>query len=80
MARTAILIDGGYLLKRLPGVRPDVDTNDARAVAVAVSQLVGRHLKQLNQVFQAPNAYSLLCRTFYFDARPYRGKMQTPAH
>ena len=49
MARTAILIDGGYLLKRLPDVRPDVDRHGAGAVAVAVLQLANNHLKQLNE-------------------------------
>lgn len=78
MARTAILIDGGYLLKRLPDVRPDVDRHDAGAVAIAVLQLVSNHLKQLNEVYHAPDASSLLYRTFYYDARPYRGKTQTP--
>ena len=32
VTKTAILIDGGYFLKRLPVVRPDVDTTDAVAV------------------------------------------------
>ena len=74
MVRAAILIDGGYLLKRLPAVRPDVDATDAGAVAVAVSQLVGSHLKQLNKVHRVPDAYNLLYRTFRGDARPYHGK------
>ena len=33
MINAAILIDGGYLLKRLPTVRPDVDASDPDAVA-----------------------------------------------
>lgn len=78
MVRTAILIDGGYLLKRLPDVRPDVDESDAGAVAVAVKQLVGSHLRQLNRTHHAPDPFGLLYRTFYYDARPYRGKTQTP--
>ena len=78
MARTAILIDGGYLLKRLPAVRPDVDASDADAVARSVNQLVRHHLHQLNEVYQVPNAFGLLYRTFYYDARPYAGKAHTP--
>ncbi len=78
MAKTAILIDGGYLLKRLPAVRPDVDASDANAVALSVGQLVRHHLSQLNDVYRVPNAISLLYRTFYYDARPYAGKAHTP--
>ncbi len=78
MTKTAILIDGGYLLKRLPVVRPDVDATDADAVAQSVDQLVWSHLKQLNQVYHAPSPLQLLYRTFYYDARPYDKKGHTP--
>ena len=78
MTKTAILIDGGYLLKRLPAVRPDVDATDADAVAQSVNQLVRGHLNQLNQVYQLPNPLQLLYRTFYYDARPYDKKGHTP--
>ncbi len=78
MSKTAILIDGGYLLKRLPAVRPDLDASDAEAVALSVSQLVRHHLNQLNEVHQLSNAFRLLYRTFYYDARPYAGKAHTP--
>lgn len=66
MTKTAILIDGGYFLKRLPVVRPDVDATDADAVARSVNQLVRGHLNQLNEVYQVPNALQLLYRTFYY--------------
>ena len=33
MDKAVILIDGGYFLKRLPAVRPDVAATDADAVA-----------------------------------------------
>ena len=78
MANAAILIDGGYLLKRLPAVRPDVDVSDADAVVQSVNQLVRHHLNQLNEVYRLPNAFELLYRTFYYDARPYTGKAHTP--
>ena len=48
MIKTAILIDGGYLLKRLPVVRSDVDADGADAVAQSVNQLIRSHLNQLN--------------------------------
>ena len=78
MTRAAILIDGGYFLKRLPAVRPDVDSNNATAVAHTVRQLVRNHLDQLNEVYDVPNPTQLLYRTFYYDARPYDKKAHWP--
>ena len=78
MTRAAILIDGGYFLKRLPAVRPDVDSNDATAVAHTVRQLVRNHLDQLNEVYDVPNPTQLLYRTFYYDALPYDKKAHWP--
>jgi len=78
MASTAILIDGGYLLKRLPAVRPDVALSDADAVVQSVKQLVRHHMNQLNEVYRRPNAFELLYRILYYDARPYVGKAHTP--
>lgn len=77
MAKAAILIDGGYFLTRLPVVRPDVDTANAKAVADSVGQLVHSHLRQLNEALQMPNPASLLYRSFYYDARPYDQKGHT---
>lgn len=76
--KVAILIDGGYFLKRLPVVRPDVDATDPAEAAKSVRQLVRGHLTQLNEVYGVPNAYQLLYRTFYYDARPYDRKAHTP--
>lgn len=78
MIRTAILIDGGYFLRRLPAVQPDVDSNDPKAVAQSVTQLVRGHLNQLNAVYQFPSPLQLLYRTFYYDAEPFDGKQHTP--
>ena len=78
MIKAAILIDGGYFLKRLPAVRPDVEATDPEEVAKSVWQLVRRHLEQLNSVWQAPDIYQLLFRTFYYDARPYARKAHMP--
>lgn len=78
MAKSAILIDGGYFLKRLPTVRPDVDSTDPVAVAGSVRQLVRSHLDQLNEVYKAPSVFQLLYRTFYYDAHPYDRKAHKP--
>lgn len=78
MGKVAILIDGGYFLKRLPIVRPDVDSHDAAAVAQTIRQLISSHLQQLNQIYSVPNYFQLLYRAFYYDARPYNRKAHTP--
>ena len=78
MAKAAILVDGGYYLKRLPAVRPDVNPTDPNAVAGSVKQLIRSHLDQLNQVYKVGNAHQLLYRTFYYDARPYDRKAHQP--
>lgn len=78
MAKVAILIDGGYFLKRLPSVRSDIDDTDPIEVAGAIRQLVRNHLSQLNNIHHATNFYSLLYRCFYYDALPYSNKGQKP--
>ena len=78
MAKVAILIDGGYFLKRLPSVRPDINVSDPKEVAGSIRQLVRNHLSQLNDIHHATNFYSLLYRCFYYDAPPYSNKGQRP--
>ena len=78
MIKVAVLIDGGYFLKRLPAVRPDVDSTDPREVTRSIWQLVRRHLEQLNEVWKVQDANQLLYRTFYYDARPYDRKAHKP--
>ena len=78
MTKVAILIDGGYLLKRLPTVRPAIDHRDAKAVDSAIRRLVTAHLERENNTACAANARSLLYRAFYYDANPYVGKEHKP--
>ena len=78
MAKAAILIDGGYYLKRLPAVRRDVDPTDPEAVGASVRQLIRSHLEHLNEVHRVPNFYGLLYHAFYYDARPYDKKAHRP--
>ena len=58
MIKTAILIDGGYFLKRLPVVRRDVDTADVDAVVKSIDQLIRSHLDQLNKLYAVTNSVS----------------------
>ena len=77
MTKAAILIDGGYFLKRLPSVRPDIDDSNPDAVVRSIRQLVNGHLRQLNQIYQVSNHYQLLYRCFYYDAVPYAERGHT---
>lgn len=78
MSKVAILIDGGYFLKRLPTVRPGIDVADPEAVATAINRLVAAHLDHINKIERAPHPRSLLYRSFFYDARPYLNKGQLP--
>lgn len=78
MTKAAILIDGGYFLKRLPTVRPDVDRANPAQVAKSIGQLVYNHLDQLNKVAYAQNCHALLYRCFFYDATPYVNKGHLP--
>ena len=78
MTKAAILIDGGYFLKRLPSVQSNVDVSNPDAVARSISRLIRNHLEQLNTVYKVENFFQLLYRSFYYDALPYTGKGHTP--
>ena len=78
LAKAAILIDGGYFLKRLPTVRPDVDAANPAEVVEAIRQLVRSHLRQLNEVYHCSDSLQLLHRCFYYDAMPYGEKAHQP--
>ena len=78
MSKVAILIDAGFLLKRLPSVCPDVDHTNTFEVANAISRLVSGHLKKQNNIEGAKNERSLLYRVFYYDAKPYLNKGHFP--
>ena len=78
MTKAAILVDGGFFIKRLPTVRPDVGTDDAEQVANAIQELVSSHLDHLKKVYSVSHRNQLLYRTFYYDATPYDQKAHKP--
>lgn len=78
MTKVAILIDGGYFIKRLPSVQPKVDRDNPEQVARAISKLIAGHLTYINKIERQPHARSLLYRSFYYDARPYLEKGHRP--
>lgn len=78
LVKAAILIDGAFLLKRLPRVRSDVDVDDPKPVAKAINDLVLGHLNRINRVYNVTNCIQLLYRSFYYDAWPYENKEHKP--
>lgn len=77
MHKVSIHIDGGYFLKRLGNVRPDLN-DSAESVAAALEQTVGGHLQKLNETYKEQNQYALLYRVFYYDAKPFGNAQRYP--
>ncbi len=71
VAKVAVLIDGGFFLKRFPTAFPEIDGHDAELVSQRIGWLVGNHLEYLNRISLLQNKWGLLYRAFYYDARPY---------
>lgn len=76
--KVAILIDGGFFLKRLPTVRGDVVHDDPQSVDRAIGQLVYNNLLQLHKDHAAKTPHELLYRCFYYDAIPYKKRGHLP--
>lgn len=76
--KAAILIDGGFFLKRLGAVRSDVEGRDPVAVVRAIGELVKAHLTHLHRRYGGTTPEALLYRAFYYDAHPYMGQGQRP--
>ena len=78
MTKAAILIDGGFLLKRLKTVCPGVDPLDPFQVDEAIGWLVKGHLEHLHRRYGGTTPDALLYRAFYYDAAPYAARGHTP--
>lgn len=76
MRRAAILIDGGFLLKRLPSLCGPAYAHEAGFVCKAIEKLVEAHLRAEASIAGCASPSSLLYRVFYYDARPYSSKAQ----
>ena len=76
--KVAVLLDGGFYLKRLPFIRRDIDATNAQDVAASIGQLIDGHLRQINEVYLYPNHERLLYRCFFYDAWPYDKKAHLP--
>lgn len=74
--RVAILIDGGFLLKRLPKLVRAEHCASPERTAVAIKHLCRNHIKSLTG--SADNWIDHVYRIFYYDAVPYDGKAHHP--
>jgi uncharacterized LabA/DUF88 family protein len=72
---TAILIDGGFFLRRFPACYPNKDRSDARIVAKTAFELTLSHLeeKSLHRVVRHQ-----LYRIFFYDCPPLSKKAHFP--
>jgi len=77
--KIAVLIDGGFFLKRLKKW-PEIDRDSPTAVANAARWMCKRHVQRLIRERQGARPSQWLdhvYRLFFYDARPYTG---TPHH
>jgi uncharacterized LabA/DUF88 family protein len=75
--KVAILIDGGFLLKRMPTVCRNVDPRSPEEVDRAIGELVRSHLKHMHRRYGGATPDALLYRAFYYDALPYQKRGHT---
>lgn len=77
--RVAILIDGGFFLKRLPSLQPYPPAGDKIGhIVKCLDWLINGHLKKINECYKLPEPWGMLCRIFYYDAAPYPDNAQLP--
>ena len=76
--KVAILVDGGFYLRRLPHFYGRGILSDPAAAAAAIGRLVDGHLRHINQVAKVANRYALLYRCFFYDALPYTRQGHQP--
>lgn len=75
--RIAILVDGGFFLKRLPRLVPPEQCGSAQGIADALRRLCRHHIFLLtgdNDRRWQRHVY----RIFFYDAQPYAGKAHHP--
>ena len=78
MAKVAILIDGGFFLRRLPCLTDQSILSDPVRTDTEIGRLVDGHLRHVNHTECAANRYSLLYRCFFYDAYPYANRGHQP--
>ena len=75
--RIAILIDGGFFLKRLPRLVPENRCDSPGKIVACIRHLCRRHVKLLTDS-DASRWQQHVYRIFFYDAVPYEGKAHHP--
>jgi len=83
MTKLAIMIDGGFFLKRLKYAYPDADKNDPKAIADLIFRHALRHTNQRTGTERGPTKKGVytdydLYRIFFYDCPPIEKKMHQP--
>lgn len=81
MYRTAILIDGGFFLKRYPHIVPEADHRDAKLAADTIYDLATRHLsRRVSTSSKTPKFErdSDLYRLLFYDSPPLLKRLHRP--
>jgi len=73
----AILIDGGFLTKRLPKLVGERHRNTPENVVGSIRFMCHRHVEKLTGD-QDPNWHKHIYRIFYYDALPFEGQAHHP--
>lgn len=73
----AILIDGGYFLRRLPKLVSPGKCDTPEHVVACIRHLCHNHVKSLTKCDPKDWSHHLY-RIFYYDAKPYDGKAHHP--
>ncbi len=79
--RIAVMIDGGFFLRRLPKLVPAHHRTTPEQVAETARHLCKRHVQRLSGIAEDDNDGRWLdqvYRLFYYDARPYDGISHHP--
>lgn len=79
--RIAILIDGGFFLKRLPRLVSAHRCDKPDRITACIRQLCRSHVNQFRGLSAAGNDKTwidFVYRIFYYDALPYEGKAHHP--
>lgn len=92
MRDVAILVDGGFFIKRLQSLGRLTDPPRAIDAVESLKRLSANHLRHLNKRYglsvpprangerwrPLTNSHGLLYRIFFYDAPPYEGNAQRP--
>jgi uncharacterized LabA/DUF88 family protein len=75
--RIAILIDGGFFLKRLPRLVGAAQCDTPEKVVNCIRKMCRTHIKKLTES-EEKRWQKLVYRIFFYDAQPYDGKAHHP--